>query len=674
MATITSSRAQTLQETIVEVQPFQSTSERINLIGIEGEQIRISGILEMIIHDDFENEKWENNFYLITGNNRYRLYLDENLQHYEGSTIEIEGTVLGKEISVIGYSAPKIEFDVHETYGDTLGPQETIVLLANFIDDRSEPVDYNYVNSRVFNENYDSINKYVKEVSYNKAWLVGDIYPKNDWYELQHYKADGCTQTFYSILEELIALSDNEVEFTQHARVLIIFPNQIGCPSSAGRKFNVETNDGTFNLTIATLRGVQDLMSGGSIHEYGHLFGLKHGNGWECGAQMVGENCYSAGYRDNLDVMGYHPGKGHFNLLHKEKIDWINESDWILLEENEKGIYRISNMEEPGEYPFGIKLPLNNGLHYTIEFRRPEGYNEILSHYSTSIYDGAILHYDYSLTSGVADTQILDASPHETPDNGVFYDFMDVVLRNGQTFSDPENNIKVTPLSFTNDYLDVCIGELSECIPVNPPLLTETAEKNRVISINPNNPGKEVLIMVKVNDTTDQHSEIRGRYYFATTPETYNDLQTQGDKKTQRYSGKERYNFEVSRLQCVPLSKTWGEEIHISDFEIVPGTTYEIFTGDSRCNSFECLSEPLIIKTSKYGDINNDGNVNFADMAEVANKIKNTPNALSKLFTKLSGNAVNFSENVNQSDLSYIYRAIQTHRTEIDIPNRVCRP
>ena len=103
--------------------------------------------------------------------------------------------------------------------------------------------------------------------------------------------------------------------------------------------------------------------------------------------------------------------------------------------------------------------------------------------------------------------------------------------------------------------------------------------------------------------------------------------------------------FWAAPLQCDPYFTDWSVygTVHICDEGIVPGGLYEIQVIDASCEPSEKAgySEPLAVKTSKWGDLIKDctttpcgppdGIVNITtDVTAVLDKFKNLPGAPAK--------------------------------------------
>ncbi|MEK6818771.1 MAG: hypothetical protein AABY10_02450, partial [Nanoarchaeota archaeon] len=255
-----------------------------------------------------------------------------------------------------------------------------------------------------------------------------------------------------------------------------------------------------------------------------------------------------------------------------------------------------------------------------------------------------------------------------------FADFTDAILRVGETFFDEQNNIKITALDVKEDYLDLCLGEIKDCLQLDPPIKEDNyKKKNRYLSFLPENKGKRFGILVKAKTLPAQFSSYIGEYRFVGPKNEFKEYsvvqnQTKGSRDSLRNK------FIASKLQCEPYYANWDEAdlLNIYGENILPGATYEIYTIDERCSVESCLSEPLTIETSKWGDVNNDNLVNEKDITEIINKLKRNPKALSKTQTQLGPNLPNPAQDVNSANIIYIDNASKGEQYPFEGPSVRC--
>jgi len=380
--------------------------------------------------------------------------------------------------------------------GDSnIGPQKTVVLLANFSDDtgKLEPLNNQQASDRVFSEEYindtfpfdkipDSINAYITEVSYGLAGLVGDVFPidaENGWYQVPKTQADFCAQGgFFEVRDAAITAANNDlksdINFSAYTRLFIVFPNPIpDCGSSSTGILEIDIPGVTAELSTSILTGYTNLDNGVGAHEFGHQLELLHAYDLECGENSIGiidKDCQIRDLKTNFpfldvfDTMGDPDGKGHFNAIHKEALGWLDSTN--ILEVNTPGRYFIEPFETiPGPNEIkALKIRLNDTESYYVEYRHPfpNSTDEVMSNLDPAgeIYEGAMLHINYSDPAGI-DSLLIDTSPHAHLPGEVFpqyFDSLDAVLRVGMTFEDSINNISITTWSIGDNLtLDIVV-------------------------------------------------------------------------------------------------------------------------------------------------------------------------------------------------------------------------
>ncbi|MHC4696439.1 MAG: metallopeptidase domain-containing protein [Planctomycetota bacterium] len=420
-----------------------------------------SGVLEVAGYDDFENRRAESRYYLRGDDGAYyriqfaelpRLLPGTHL-HLDG--IEAEGLLFVHDFEVL--SAPP-----RGGANPNLGEQRTVVLLVNSQDNPIQPITGQQVWNKFFNDtNPSSVTSWVEEVSYGKAFMTGDVL---GWYTLPIAESNLCTD---SGVAASIAAADADVFFPDYARLFIIYPDA-GCWWSGWGTIGMSsfsTDDGTVSMSCSRINGTQ-WIAGVGIHEFGHNLGGEHANDWECGGSIIGPRCTSIDYGDNFDVLGT---QGHFNAFHMELIGWFDPGN--VQETAADGVYTIEPIEMPGAGVKALKIPIADGEHYYVEYRRPLGYdvevhNFALYYLGVDVYAGAMLHLDRFIP-GLADTQLLDTLPNSQPDplpvpgtDAQMWDSLYVVLTEGQTFEDVPNNISITTIVVAEDHLEVRLGPL----------------------------------------------------------------------------------------------------------------------------------------------------------------------------------------------------------------------
>ncbi len=435
-------------------------SPLFNLI-ISSSQVLLSptefiGKSEVVITDKKDNSSSTSYFIHVEGIKYEIIYnsiIPEDL--VSGEDIQVLGSVnqFTKEISSVSIfnrltKVNNVIASVQQRGNFNLGEQKTLVvpIYATTL----PSITPQEISTKIFDlTNSNSMNSWIKEVSYNRVWLSGTV---TNWTQVSIYS---CNPN--SMREDLIPyLQTNNINIEPYTRLIVILADGM-CSSQIDGIANIGIPEFTLGdtkiwLSTSLINGPSNLDNGVIIHEFGHNLGLYHANVWNCGQGNSVGSCSSDNYADQLDIMG---GNGHFNAFHKEKIGWFKK-DQIVNYNPKQGNYTL----EPIETPIGIKMikiPLAEGTFYSIEYRRPIGYdsflNSIANWFGPLAFEGALIHLSKEANYG--DTQLIDLTPTGH--------FERAILPVGSTFTDQANGITITTLEATPDYLKINITGSIKC-------------------------------------------------------------------------------------------------------------------------------------------------------------------------------------------------------------------
>ena len=194
------------------------------------EQSRYSASLneftgEFVVYhgEDIENNKIIWYYDLKTADGKYRRIIapEEKLSLIQGGTIiKISGTeqsgeiylLEGSEIEII--NLPEKKF-MGQDENHALGEQGTVVLLVNFLDNPGEnPTSVSNANNYVFSNNQNSINSHIKEYSFDKTWLTGEV---DGTYTAPFTKSYGCNHKA-ELVASVIPIADPDVDYSNKKR------------------------------------------------------------------------------------------------------------------------------------------------------------------------------------------------------------------------------------------------------------------------------------------------------------------------------------------------------------------------------------------------------------------------------------------------------------------------
>src|SRR5439155_8381872 len=156
-------------------------------------------------------------------------------------------------------------------------------------------------------------------------------------------------------------------------------------------------------------------------------------------------------YGDVFDVMGT-PSAGHFSAFQKERLRWLNSAasppiTTVLTD----GAYTLDAYELAGSAPKALKILKSTDsitgqrTWYYVEARQAIGFDAPLATYPTTYPNataGVIIHIG-SESSGNS-SYLLDMTP-----GSASWDWRDPALLMGQSFSDADAGVTITPASVT---------------------------------------------------------------------------------------------------------------------------------------------------------------------------------------------------------------------------------
>ena len=307
------------------------------------------------------------------------------------------------------------------------------VLMFNFPSTPSQPYTVDEVRNILYYNNR-AVNKFYKEVSFNKFGIRGAIVPDGDifgWYTLSNDPSGTCDiNSWYGEVEARAA----EQGFVRSNYDHIIYMSAtypsvctaVWPTGAFGKNMRIWGN--VFNETLAA-------------HELGHMIGKQHSNGLRCTLNgvpvSIGGTCTSDEYDDEIDIMG--GGRGHFNTY--QKLEWLDPQNIFTISSNtQAGDYTIYPLEVPSSGIQALRILRNRGEYFYVEFRRPIGFDSNIG--ETSSTNGATIH-----TAPIGEggkPNMLSMNPPDLSIHGVG-------LTEGSTFTDSAYGINITTLGFDRD-------------------------------------------------------------------------------------------------------------------------------------------------------------------------------------------------------------------------------
>jgi hypothetical protein len=337
---------------------------------------------------------------------------------------------------------------------DTIGEQKTLVALFNYADYQSKPITLDQVKNRLMYDTQ-SVNAFVKENSYDKAWLNPTFF---DWRPLPSSAAD--YHDHYQLFEAAVKDLDDEVYFPDYKRFIFIFLNNYKALHYEGVTIGTalvsnDTDSYTEEASIINASGA-GLVS--LDHELGHQFGFAHAstfvtNGIPVDLTDLSDLTHGWIIGDDYDNMG--GGPNQWSTISKYKAGWLDPSQVQVVTQSAE--FDLDQVELPSnglktlKIPLGkrdtaYQEPLDNEANYFVEYRKPLGLFDGTRDAVQVRFNGSHLGYN-------AKWEIDSFRFMRNYSGTVGYDeYMDANI--DQPFIDPYRGIKIELLEKTGEGAD----------------------------------------------------------------------------------------------------------------------------------------------------------------------------------------------------------------------------
>lgn len=396
----------------------------------------ITGKLEVLQIDDFENHKGEIRYYVHDEKKGKRFQLKfkgkppENLR--TGAFVRVRGQFDHGHLNIKTDDPSSIEelATPSSITAPVFGDQKTIVLVTDFIDANVSCTNQQIEEIMFTDPNNQSVNDLYKETSLNNIQFNGTVAGP---FTINYSSTDICDAfAFAQAVDE--QAQANGIDLSQYLRKVYVLPKQNSCGWLGSG-----TIGGAPSQTWITQCDISDVYA----HELGHNLGMRHAG------------TPTSAYGDVSDIMGYSAiGLRQLNGPHQEEMGW-RESQ--IVEITADGTYDIAPLESSADVAettevFKIRKPDTSEWYY-LTYRQPIGFDSSLS----PIFLRGVSIHTYSGT-GTSDTTRWIKT-----------------LTDGETFSDTVNGLTITQVFHDNNVVSVDVNLPLTCVR-NPPTVSVTPQ------------------------------------------------------------------------------------------------------------------------------------------------------------------------------------------------------
>lgn len=311
-----------------------------------------------------------------------------------GRIVTVEGTLEGDRLVArsVGAAASPLAGPV-QPQSVPADPQRTLVALVDFPDApgwASGPAD---ARAAVFDGPLSS-DSFLRENSGGVEKLTGDpVTSVVGWRTLPGPRAS--YTDMLAMTDEIIALFDPEVLYTEIGRLVLIFSQPPGYASVLGHgslgTFSLASADGQFTATIAWIYGNVDpsVIS----HELGHNLGFMHAASILCPVSPATDGlpesmidpqssclvpAYYEEYGDPHDTMGNSGDYDHFGVRRKVVAGWVPPAQ--VVDASAGGTFAVDQVELPSAGTKALAIGLGTDhqggpIRYWLEFRAGLGFD-----------------------------------------------------------------------------------------------------------------------------------------------------------------------------------------------------------------------------------------------------------------------------------------------------------
>jgi M6 family metalloprotease-like protein len=354
-------------------------------------------------------------------------------------------------------------------YSNSIGPQETIIILVEFSDVRHS-LDSKDIAKTIFND----MNAYFKEQSYNQTWLIGTT--TSTWYQLSspinayapwpHRQGEIHWERVMPFIHESLKLADPDVDFRKYQRIVIVHSGSGGSQSmDFGYSFywypiKFRTNDGKTVSDVVVIGEYESLSV--VCHEFAHYLGGNDGSlpGLPdlYDRALLEKGQYASTYMGMWDLISTTPTRGVQGLSSwsKMRLEWIRPKQIAEISRVKPVTVTLDPLELPSEGIHVIRIPISGKRYYLVENRQRIGSDEGLPDSGILIMLADDDLY-YSGQSGPV--RVVDSTPSALRLEQATFD---IRARKPASFYDRQNDIAVVIVGKSGLAYTIFVGTVSQ--------------------------------------------------------------------------------------------------------------------------------------------------------------------------------------------------------------------
>lgn len=451
----------------------------------------VEGTLEVAHKDNLTDKKTETDYSIVSksGARTSVSFVNEPEGRSAGALVRAKGSVKSNKLEVVATtdlttlqtsSATKLL-----TSSEAVSPttRKLAVVLYNFDDDTSQPIDAVSVRSKIFDAP-NSANAFFKEESYGKVSLGGIDNPNGDifGYVTIPHKTSTCDYQDWGTAAT-VAINSQGHKLDGYDNVMFVGK----LPGCAFQGMGITGGRLSWVDGAAPFQGsIQPLAE----HELTHNFGTIHANSYTCTANgvltAISDDCKAAEYGDSYDVMGINIQDGHTyhsNNSFLARLGWLSEDKILTIVKS--GQYALNPVEGPDGAVKAIRIlrgytALNKPEYLYLEYRQPYGTFDDFSPTDDAVSGVMVRYADpvdiVSYLYGIPRTITTPKGPGIEIGN---------TLRDGEAMYDAGHGIKIKQLSHNSSgvkiYIDhPAIPQPDVTPPSKPAKITRTLGSTKV--------------------------------------------------------------------------------------------------------------------------------------------------------------------------------------------------